>query len=78
MLFQPIENAYIFLVLNYAELLELTQGVLVSLGFGDASGAVEDLAVVEAKESVQVFDPSPPWSWESACGRGTQPGRGRR
>ena len=58
-------------VLDDAELLELAQSMLVGPGLGDATYAVEDLAVVEAKESVQAFDPSPPWSWGSVGGHGT-------
>ena len=52
MLLQPIEVAYILLVLDDAELLELAQGVLVGLGLGDAARAVEDLAVVESEEGI--------------------------
>ena len=37
--------------------LELAQGVVVGLGFGDAPGALKDLAVVEVEEGVQAVGP---------------------
>ena len=40
-----------------AELLELAQGVLIGLGLGDVARAVEDLAVVKAKEGVEARGP---------------------
>ena len=45
------------MVLDDAELLELTQGVLIGLGLGDVARAVEDLAVVEIEEGIQALGP---------------------
>ena len=52
LLLQPIEVANVVAVLDDAELLELAQGVFVGLGLGDATGTVEDLAVVEVEEGI--------------------------
>ena len=51
LLLQPIEVADVIAVLDNAELLELAQGVVVGLGFGDVACAVEDLTVVQVEES---------------------------
>ena len=57
LLLQPIEVTDVIAVLDNAELLELTQSMIVGLGFGDASCAVEDLAVVQVEEGVEAFGP---------------------
>ena len=57
LLLQPIEVADVIAVLDNAKLLELAQGVLVGLGFGDVACAVEDLAVVQVEEGVKACGP---------------------
>ena len=57
LLLQPIEVTDVIAVLDNAKLLELTQGVLVGLGFGDVACAVEDLAVVQVEKGVKACGP---------------------